>query len=103
MFIEKVGLIKEIFVATNKFSVIKSIFIFLENSTDQLLPFMNKTFGNPKLKSETSMDSEYVWSKMFWNKNNISVFLDKSKQSKSIKILITHFAIDDKKPGINIY
>ena len=102
MFIEKVGIIKEIFVATNKSKEVKGIFIFLEEPNKQLLPLMNEIFNDAKLKSETSIDNEYMHGKIFWKKNEVSAFLDKTKKSKIIKISITSVGIEEKTPGINI-
>ena len=99
---EKVGIIKAVFVASDKAKKIKGIFIFLEDPTEQLLPLMKEIFDDPKLKSETSSDGQSLWTKIFWKKNDISLFLDKPKQSKFTKISITQCSIEEKIPGINI-
>lgn len=104
MFIENVGIVKNVFAASDKSGEIMGIFIFLDNpNKERLLSMMNNMFDSALLASETSIEGQHVWSKMFWKKNNISVFLDKNRDSDFIKISIIVKVDEDTMPGINVY
>ncbi len=104
MFIENAGIVKDVFAASGKSGEIKGIFIFLDNpNKERLLSMMNNIFDSALLASETSIESQHVRSKMFWKKNNISVFLDKNRDSDFIKISIIVNVDEDTMPGINVY
>jgi hypothetical protein len=102
MFIEKVGLIRELILAEDSSDKVTGIFLYLENPTKELVSAIGCGFGKPALSSNTTIEGHFFSSKLFWRKNDICLFSAKSGDSddyiiKMYKLIST----DDKHPYVS--
>jgi len=102
MFIPECGLVKEIFIATDKEKIVVGIFLFLEEHSDKLTEELSKIYDSPLLKSDSFVNGSASGSKVFWKKNDIPVFLSNAVNSPYIKLTFTKTQPEEKTPGINI-
>lgn len=102
MFMEGAGLIREVFIGTDTTGKICGIFIVLEDSSEQLLPILTKALGSPRLKSETVIGGQSVWSKIYWQKNDISFVLREVNGSAYYEINMTRSRLGDPFPAIGL-
>lgn len=100
MFMEQAGLISEVFIGTDTTGKICGIFMVLKDASENILPVLTKALGDPRLKSETAIGDQSLWSKVYWPKNDIDFFLKKGSGYYEIKM--TRRGIQGPTPAIGM-
>lgn len=102
MFIEGVGLIKDIFFASDYNDVVRSIFIVFESVGNDISNAIDQVFDKALAQSHSSIDNNDTNSKKYWKKNEISVTLTSYFHIDFSKVIISDTKFDEKSPWIDI-
>ncbi len=101
LLIANTGSTAEVFLATSKLKEIVGIFLFFNFLDTKIEEILTTVFGQPKLQSKSSIAGNYTGSKVFWKKNDVSIFLEFSSSSYS-QVIITQIPFEKKTPSIYI-
>ncbi|MEO5945549.1 MAG: hypothetical protein ABIP79_01945 [Chitinophagaceae bacterium] len=102
MFIEKGGLVKDIFFATDKYDRVRGIFLVIENLSDSCTFYLDKAYGAPLSQSHSSIRNIATSAKTFRKKNEVNVFLIQYPEEIYSKVMIYNSRLDEKSPGVDI-
>lgn len=102
MFINKGGLVNDIFFASDHNGTVRGIFLVIENSGDNLRSRLDLSFGPTLLQSTSAMENVATNKKFFWKKNDITVFLTQYADKVYSVIQITNTGLEDKTPGVYV-